>query len=46
LSRLREDVEADATYSEDDRAEINDAINLRFSQLNLLALAKMNTEVK
>ena len=38
LHQLREDVENDMDYSESDKAEILDAINLRFSHLNAMAL--------
>jgi len=44
LNRLREDVEASECYSEADKAEICEAINLRFSQLNLLALEKNQSQ--
>lgn len=40
LTQLREEVSEDVCYSEDDKAEISEAINLRFNQLNLLALSK------
>lgn len=43
LTHLREDVDDELHYSDEDKAEIHDAINMRFSQLNLLALAKRKT---
>ena len=37
LAQLREKVATNECYSDDDRQEISAAIDLRFSQLNLLA---------